>query len=179
MTPARTDRILGLQLSKHHGVMFAFAFPSGNQKCLKDFLDNEKEISKFPIFGLIGNISHYIRFGSPVKNVMNNTWNTKEGKIEKESVVYFLLENGDLHEFNWGKLANPDEGMLLTDETRQVINSSGDNRKITLAGFYDNKICFVFNHRELEISSNKQVKKVDQEVEENIETDVFDLGPNN
>ena len=178
MTPARTDRILGLQLSKHQDVMFAFAFPSGNQKCLKDFLDNEKEIIKFPIFGLSGNISHYIRFGSPVKNVINNTWNTKEGKIEKEC-VHFLLENGDLHSFSWEKLASPDEGMLLTEETCQVINSSGDNRKITLAGFHDNKICLIFNHRGLEISSNEQVKKEEQEVEENIETDVFDLGPNN
>ena len=43
------------------------------------------------------------------------------------------------------------------------------DRKITLAGFHDNKICLIFNHRGLEISSNKQVKKGEQEVEENIE----------
>ena len=178
MTSARTSRILGLQLSKHQDVMFAFALSSDNQKCLKDFLEDENEIKKFPIFDVSGNISHYIRFDSPVKNVINNTWNTKEGEIEKEC-LYFLLENGDLHRFSWEKLAKPEEGMLLTNETRQVIDSSGDDRKITLAGFYDNNICLVFNHRGLEILSNKQVKKEEKELKEGDDADVFDLGPNN
>ena len=98
----------------------------------------------------------------------------KEGEIEKEC-LYFLLENGDLHRFSWEKLAKPEEGMLLTNETRQVINSSGDDRKITLAGFYDNNICLVFNHWSLEILSNKQVKKEGKEFKERVDADVFDF----
>ena len=157
-TSASTNRIIGLQLTKHKDVMFAYAFPSGNQKCMNNVWEDENKMKKFPIFDVSGNISHYIRFDSNVKNVINNTWLTKEGKMEKEC-LYFLLENGDVHRFSWDKLAKPEEGMVLTDETRQVIASNGESKQITLFGVHDDKICLVFNRRVLEImSTNKQAQ---------------------
>ena len=157
MSSAKTNRTIGLQLCKHKDVLFAYASPLESQECTKKFWEDDDKIKKFPIFDLSGDISHYIRFDSHVKNVINNTWYTKEGKLELEC-LYFLLENGDLHRFSWEKLAKPEKGMILTDETRQVIDSNGDGRKITSADLHDSKICLVFNYRFMEILPNKPIQ---------------------
>ena len=153
--------------------MFAYAFPSGNQKCMNNVWEDENKMKKFPIFDVSGNISHYIRFDSNVKKVIDNTWLTKEGKMEKEC-LYFLLENGDVHRFSWDKLAKPEEGMVLTDETRQVIASNGESKQITLLGVHDNKICLVFNRRVLEImSTNKQAQNEKLNFDTSILTEIL------
>ena len=165
MTSAKTNRTIGLQLSKHKDVLFAYASPLESQECMKKFWEDDDKIKKFPIFDLSGDISHYIRFDSHVKNVINNTWHTKDGKLETEC-LYFLLENGDLHRFSWEILAKPEKGMILTDETRKVINSNGDGRKITSAALHDSKICFVYNHRFIEILPNKPIQTENQELQD-------------
>ena len=157
MSPANINRTIALQQSKHKDVMFAYASPFEGQECLQKFGEDDNKMKNFPIYDLSGNISHYIRFNSNVKNVINNTWHTKDGKMEKEC-VYFLLENGDLHRFSWEKLAKPEKGMFLTDETRQVIASNGDGRKITLVDLHDSKLCLVYNRRVLEVILNEQAR---------------------
>ena len=166
MTSAKTNRTIGLQHSKHKDVLFAYASPLESQECMKKFWEDDDKIKKFPIFDLSGDISHYIRFDSHVKNVINNTWYTKEGKLEMEC-LYFLLENGDLHRFSWEKLAKPEKGMILTDETRQVIDSHGDGRKITSADIHDSKICLVYNYRFMEILPNKPIQTENHESQTN------------
>ena len=93
MMSARTDGVVGLQLSKHQYVMFAYAFATENRSYFKN-VQKVGTTTKMPIFDKEGKLLRHVGFNAPVTHVINNTWNT--GKDMEGEDVYFLLENGDV-----------------------------------------------------------------------------------
>lgn len=162
---ANTNEIGGLQFGKHDSVIFAYALTAENHSDVKNKQKYEGEV-RLPIFDRNGEILQHVSFKAAVSNVINNI----EKEKSKDDDVYFLLGNGDVVRSKYNTLLhksnNGDESACSNHNMLETVFVSSDDKKVTRFDAFNNKMCFVFNERSVEVHTHQR-----QEECESLRTD--------